>query len=185
MISLNLLAPAQKEALLARVRHAVLERLMISLIAMTLASGALTYLVKIQMKKNLADVLSRQLLSSQYAAINERTRQQNDAIVRIEALEKMAYPVSTVVEALAAGAPNGIIVTSFNLNAKTGALQIGGSAVDRKALLAYEGIFRGSPYVKSFDSPISNLFQKTDISFRFEAVVDGNAVRATLQPQTP
>ena len=92
MISLNLLAPAQKEALLARVRHAVLERLMISLIAMTLASGALTYLVKIQMKKNLADVLSRQLLSSQYAAINERTRQQNDAIVRIEALQRGDRP---------------------------------------------------------------------------------------------
>lgn len=185
MIALNLLSPSEKKGLLIRVQHSIIERLMFMLIASTLAASLLVTLVKAELAKDLAGVISRQVLSKEYSDVNESTRQMNETIARVEALQKLAYPVSAVIEAVAKDAPAGVTVTGLDLDARTGEMRITGGATDREALLAYEQTIRALPIVKGFDSPISNLFQKQNITFQFHVTIDDDKVRAIVDPHSP
>ena len=46
---------------------------------------------------------------------------------------------------------------------------------------SYEEAMRASPFVKSLQSPISNLFQKTDINFQFMIVLNVDAMRKVYE----
>lgn len=185
MNTLNLLSPAQKAALISRVRYALLERFMVTLVLSTLVATGVTVSVKAQLASNLEDVVARQMLSAQYASLNEQVRALNDALVRVDAIQKLAYPLSDVVEAIGAGAPPGISVSSIDFDTRTGMLAMTGIASDRAALLGYEEALRALPFVASFESPISNLFQKENVSFKFSATVDRDKVRETLESPAP
>jgi len=182
MITLNLLSPAQKEALRSRVVFAMLERLMISMVGVMLVASILLLLIKIELIKNLAEVQTRQVLTADYAKANNDIRLLNQQITRIDALQKMAISPSSLLRDLAARAPAGITVSSLDFDVKSGSMRLNGAAARREDLLAFETAMKQSPFVKSLESPISNLFQKTDISFHFDIILNVAALHAPFEP---
>lgn len=182
MISLNLLSPNQKEALRARVVYAMLERLMIAFVSTTLLASILLLLVKIELTKALGDVQTRQILSSEYITVNNDIRQLNQQITRVEAFQKLAISPSELLRDLATRTPEGVRVTGLDFDVKTESMRINGTAAGRDDLLKYEEAVRASPFVATLQSPISNLFQKTDISFQFLIVLNVDAMKKVYEP---
>jgi Tfp pilus assembly protein PilN len=181
MIALNLLSPGQKEALRARVIYAMIERLMIALVSSVLAPSILLLLIKIELTKGLGEVQTRQILSSEYVTVNNDIRQLNQQVGRVEALQRMAVSPSELLRDVATRTPPGVQVTGMDFDVKSRAMRLSGTAVDRDALLAYEEAFRASPFVETLQSPISNLFQKTDIAFQFTIVLDVDAMKKVYE----
>ncbi len=182
MIALNLLSPEQKNTLLARVIYAMIERLMIFFVALTLSLAIVLLLVKISLTQVLTVAISRQVLSSQYVGVNNETKRLNNIAIQVAKLQSAIVPIDSLIEDVASRTPPGITLDSLNYDVKSNAMGLSGRADTRGHLLDYEEALRGSPFVKSLDSPISNLFQKTDISFTLQAITDTDAVRKRLEP---
>ena len=62
---------------------------------------------------------------------------------------------------------------------------MGGSAPDRDTLLKDADAMKASPFLASFDSPISNLFQKEKVSFQFQATLRNKAASAPKTAAEP
>lgn len=181
MIGLNLLSTNQKEALRARVIYAMIERLMIAFVTSTLVASIALLLIKIELTKNLSHVQTRQILSAEYVTVNNDIRQLNQQIGRIEALQRLAVSPSELLRDVAARTPDGVRVTGMDFDVKTGSMRLNGTANGRDDLLAYEESVRSSPFVKSLQSPISNLFQKADINFQFLIVLNVDAMKKVYE----
>lgn len=181
MIGLNLLSPNQKEALRARVIYAMIERLMIAFVSSLLIASIALLLIKIELTQNLSHVQTRQILSSEYVTVNNDIRQLNQQIGRIETLQRLAVSPSELLRDMALRTPPGVRVSGLDFDVKTQSMRLNGTAGDRDDLLAYEEAMRASPYVKSLQSPISNLFQKTDINFQFMIVLNVDAMKKVYE----
>lgn len=177
MIALNLLSPEQKAALRARVIYAMIERLMIAFVSSMLIASIMLLLVKIELTKNLDQVETRQILSAEYVTVNSNIRQLNQQIGRIETLQKMAISPSALLRDIATRTPPGVRVTGMDFDIKSQSMRLNGVAKERGALLQYEAAVRESPFVKTLQSPISNLFQKADINFQFMIVLNVDAMK--------
>ena len=182
MITLNLLSPDQKKALRARVTYAMIERLMIATIGTLLVACILLLLIKIQLTQNLGEVQARQILSAEYVTANNAIRQLNTLINRVDTLQKLAVSPSSLLLDIARRTPSGVTVTSLDFDVKSESMRLNGIAATRDDLLAYETAVRESPFVKKLDSPISNLFQKTNIAFQFKIVLNVAALKAAYAP---
>ena len=181
MIGLNLLSPAQKQALRARVIYAMIERLMIAFVTSLLVASILLLLIKIELTQNLGGVQTRQILSSEYVTVNNDIRQLNQQINRVESLQKLAISPSSLLRDVAERTPPGVRVTGMDFDVKSQSMRLNGTAVGREDLLKYEEAMRTSPFVKSLQSPISNLFQKTDINFQFLIVLNVDAMKKVYE----
>ncbi|HJV32822.1 MAG TPA: hypothetical protein VJ694_02230 [Patescibacteria group bacterium] len=181
MIALNLLSPEQKEALRARVIYAMLERLMIALVSSLLVASILLLLIKIELTQNLSQVQTRQILSSEYVTVNNDIRQLNQQISRVESLQKLAISPSSLLRDVAERTPPGVKITGMDFDVKSQSMRLNGMAAGREDLLKYEEAMKSSPFVKSLQSPISNLFQKTDINFQFMIVLNVDAMKKVYE----
>lgn len=182
MITLNLLSPAQKEALRSRVFFAMLERLMIAILGAVMLGSGLLLIVKAELTKNLENVQERQVLTADYAKANNDIRLLNQQFSRIDALQKLALSPSSLFRDLSTRTPDGIQIVGVDFDVKSASMRVNGVAARREDLLAYETAMKASPFVKSLESPISNLFEKANINFHFDIVLDAAALHAPYVP---
>lgn len=171
MISLNLLSPTQKAALEARIVYALLERMMIVIVSSTLVVTIVLLVVKTELTKRLSDAEARRTLSSEYVSVNKETSQLNQSAARIGKISSFAKPVTPLIFDIVKRVPTGIHLSSVSYDVKSASMSINGNADTRARLLEFSEALRGSPYVQKVDSPISNLFQKTDVSFNLQAII--------------
>jgi Tfp pilus assembly protein PilN len=182
MNNLNLMSETQKDALYSRVVYAMIERLLIFLAAVILIASVALLFVEVRLNQNLSLTLARQTLSAEYRSINKRVGELNDLITRIEATQKKIYPASTVLIDVAGRTPAGVTVTAMDFETKTNSMRLSGVADTRASLLKFEEALKQSPFIKTLESPISNLFQKSNIVFRFQAVLNVEPIKKVLEP---
>ncbi len=182
MIGLNLLSPKQKDALRTRVLYAMIERLMVSVVFFSLLAGVLLVFAKIQLSKNLTQIEARQILAAEYVTVNDSVKALDQQLARVDALQRLAVSPSSLLRDLAARTPPGIAVANVHLEIGTGKMELTGIAARREDLLAYEEAMKKSPFVKQLDSPISNLFKKTDVNFQFEILLNVDAMKKAYEP---
>jgi len=183
MISLNLLSPEQKKGLRARMIYALIERLCIILVVATLLSTIAVLQIRIQLIKDLHTVQDRQLLTANYVRANKDISQLNEQIARIEKLQKLAISPSALLLDLTERTPPGVTIAGLDFDATSGSMRMSGTAAMREDLLAFEANLKESPFVKKLDSPISNLFEKADISYTFDILLDTDALHAPFEPK--
>lgn len=181
MITLNLLPPPLKESLRGHVIYASIERLMIAACAFLLLGSVLLLLIRIRLTRVLGDVQSRQILSAEYISVNAGVKLLNGQIARVDTLQKLQIFPSILLLDLARRTPNGITITGLDFDIPSESMRLNGTADLRENLLAYEIALKQSPFVKSLDSPISNLFQKSGISFQFKILLNVPALKAAVE----
>lgn len=69
--------------------------------------------------------------------------------------------------------PANVKFTSVDIDRKTNSLILTGTALTRDALLAYQENLKSTSWVKNVESPVSQLFQKSNINFEFKAQLNG------------
>lgn len=183
MIALNLLSPNQKEALRTRIIYAMIERLMIAFVASMLLSSIILLFIKIELIQVLSQVQTRQILSSEYVTVNNDIRLLTQQITRIESLQRMAFSPSSLILEIGSRTPSGVGLTGLDMDIKTKSMRINGISVDRENLLKFEESLRSMDFVTSLESPISNLFQKSDINFQFTIILDAEALKKAYEPK--
>ena len=181
MIRLNLLSPAQKDALRLRVLYALIERLIVTLVFFAFLSGILLILTKIQLSKNLTEIESRQILTAEYVSVNDNVKALEQQIARIESLQRMATSPSSLIRDIAERTPAGIAIASLRFDIPSASLEMTGVAARRDDLLSYETTLKESPFIKQLDSPISNLLRKTDVDFQFTIHLDAEAMKSAYE----
>ena len=182
MIGLNLLSSAQKRALRLRVLYALIERLMLALLFTVLFASIMLMLVRVRLSKNLAAIQGRQILSAEYVSVNENVRALDQQVARVEALQRMAVSPSSLLLDIAARTPPGIAIASLSFDVAGAKLDMHGIAARREDLLAYEEALKQSPLVKQLESPISNLFRKTDVNFQFAIQLNAEEMKKAYAP---
>ena len=182
MIALNLLSPAQKESLRLRVLFAMIERLMIALAAAVLLFAILLQVLRVRLTHAYSNVVSRQLLSTEYVSVNNEIKRLNETIGRIERIQREVVPASNLLIDVAGRVPPEVQIANLTFETRTQSLRMSGQAKTRAALLTFEESLRKSPFIKTLESPISNLFEKQNINFSFQAILEVNALKAILDP---
>ncbi len=181
MIGLNLLPPPLKKSLRAHVVYAAVERLMIAACSLILLSSVLLLLIRIRMIRVLDEVQSRQILSAEYVTVNSEVKQLNGQIARVDILQRLQLSSSALLLDLARRTPKGVVVTSMDFDIPTASMRVIGVADQRENLLAYETAMKDSPYVQSLDSPISNLFVRSNANFQFKIVLNVAALAGAFE----
>lgn len=185
MIDLNILSQERQAAIKGRMTHALVERIMVSLVVAVLMGTLLLLFMKIRLSDTLATIQSRQVLGSQYVSVNKRIEELNGSVKTIERFQKEAVPASIMLTDIASRTPEGVLISQLTFETPTESVRIVGFAETRDQLLAYEGALLESPYLTELDSPISNLFERTDLNFTFNAVMDVERLKAELDPAGP
>lgn len=180
MIDLNLLSKSRQSAIRGRIFFSLIERIMVSLVVVSLILTLMLLGMKIRLSDNLSIIRSRQLLSTEYVTVNKEITELNLSVARIEKLQKGVVPASLLVEDIASRAPQGITLSFLNFEVPTLSAKITGHAQTREALLLFEGALLDSPYITKLDSPLSNLFERTNLTFSFNAILDIENLQAEL-----
>lgn len=182
MIALNLLSPQQKKALRSRMIYALIERVSIVGVTATLLATIAVLQIRIELIKNLQSVQARQLLTANYMRANKDIAGLNAQIARVETLQKLAISPGSLLLDITGRTPPGVGIANLDFDVASGSMRIAGTAAQREDLLAFEEALKKSPFVKKLTSPISNLFEKTDISFSFDIALETAALHAAYEP---
>jgi Tfp pilus assembly protein PilN len=183
MITLNLLPPALKSSLRAHAIYAALEQIMVIACSLLLLSSLALLLIRIRLISVLDDVQSRQILSAEYTTTNKDVVRLNTRIGRIEALQNLQISSTALLFDIARRTTPAVGITSLEFDIASASLHINGRADQRDALLAFEQSLKESPYVKSVESPISNLFKKNDINFQLKIVLNTAALKSVFSSE--
>ena len=145
--------------------------------SLLLLSSLALLLIRIRLIDVLDDVQGRQILSAEYTTTNKDVTRLNTRISRIDALQNLQISPTALLFDFARSSTPAIVITSLEFDIATESLRINGKAEERDALIAFEQALKDSPYVKSVESPISNLFKKTDISFQLRILLNVAALK--------
>lgn len=108
---------------------------------------------------------SKSLVNSSFEEYNKEIRNLNKNISTINVAGQNYQELTPKFLSLLETVPTNIKLSSLSLGLDKKALFLPGIAQDRDALLAYEEILKGIPWIKSVDIPKSQLLQKENISF--------------------
>jgi type IV pilus assembly protein PilM len=181
-LKLNLSSPAHKETLRTRVIFAMIQRLVSVMIGAVLIASVLLFVIKVELVRNLEKVQASKLLTSDYAKVNDDVSQLNLLIGRVDALQKLEISPSSMLRDVSLRTPPGISMTALDFDIASNSMRLNGVAARREDLLAFETAMKESPFVKSLESPISNLFQKEEINFHIDIVLKVAALHEPFEP---
>ena len=187
IIDLNLLSPAQKNKLnrLIQILFAknMLETIVIGLCLM--ATILLwSYLVLINQFNELT--ASAMLIERDYSGYNQEVRQVNRGVKNLIDSTYGYLPISDKILEFISTTPSNIKLNIVDINRETNKFFISGTAKTRSGLLAYHEILKTIPWLKPANMPTSQLLQKENINFEYQAeMVSWPPVRTAQTKQTP
>lgn len=177
----NLLSPFKKGKLEQLVRFIFIkEMLAMVLLASALVATAIIWSYQVLQEdfNNLSE--SATLVNKEFSNYNLETRRLNTQAKNLNQAANRFTRLSPKIADLAAKLPANIKINGLQIDRNSGKIFISGTAQTREALLAYQEILKSVEWLTNTETPISQLFQKTDINFTIQALFkDFN----TLEPK--
>lgn len=109
-------------------------------------------------------------------ALRKQIDKYNGYLTDYNQLSSLIPSWSPVLEEFANLVPSGIIITSFNGNAKSGKIDIAGKADTRDQILDLHDRIANSKTFKSIDMPLENLQKPTKLDFHFTIYLADNVL---------
>lgn len=167
----NLLSPFKKGKLEKLVRFIFVKE-MLAMVLLASALGAITitwsYIVLQEDFNNLSE--SASLVNKEFSKYNLETRRLNSLAKSLNQAAAGYTRLSPKILDLTANLPSDIKINGLQMNRNNGKIFISGTAQTREALLRYQEILKTVDWLIEVDTPISQLFQKTDINFTIQAL---------------
>lgn len=107
--------------------------------------------------------------NSRYAEKNKKIKEINNIIAYTDAIQQAYTDWSPIVADIANSIPEGIVVENISLNAKTHNFVLSGKANTRENLLQMQINLNNLDFIKNVDIPLSQLTEKTNITFSISA----------------
>lgn len=109
--------------------------------------------------------------SNQYAGSNKEIKRINRLLRQTKLIQDNYFIWSPILVELANNTPNGITLSTIQLNADKKNLSFAGLAATRENLLFFEENLRSLSFISSVSIPLSQLAEKTNISFSLSAQI--------------
>lgn len=133
------------------------------------ASSVLATALRVQQQKTQQTVDNT--LQQQGELPQKKIRQINDLITRVTGIQKSHSAVVPLLQTVFAIIPDGITVSTLDLDPQKLTVSVSGIASTRQALLSLEESFSSSQVMKNVVNPVSNLLQRDTIPFTISATI--------------
>lgn len=170
--TINLLSPQKKSRLKKAVQFLfVKEMLEISIFTCVLL--AITHLLGgLILAQTLNDLASSSLLiNREFPSINDDIRGVNVLIKNINDSAQNYSPLSPKIIELLNSLPDDIRLDALTISRDSSSLSLTGVAKTRAALLNFQSVLDGIPWINQVSTPISQLFQKENLSFQIQTTI--------------
>ncbi len=186
-LQLNLLAPEKKKRFLKLVRYIFIKELL-EFTVFTIAILAIFNLLGLLvLSQTLTDLAQSTLL------VNHQQSRVEQEVVRINSLSKhivtSGQEYTTFLPKLTeltTAIPATITLRAIDINRTTNSFTLAGVADSRQALLDFKNILSTVSWVDTTSAPISQLFQKENISFEIHGTLKGfSGLKPAAKPARP
>ncbi|MFH1291678.1 MAG: hypothetical protein ABIH87_00560 [bacterium] len=175
-ISINLLPPDKKKKL-KFITNFIFSKVILELIifASCLISIILIWTWVI-LQESFADLASASSsINREYLIYNKEIKKINQMVKNIDKSSDGFQVASPKIIELSKNLPTGIKLNSVYIDYQNQTLSIEGTSKTRDGLLNYQQILRDTEWIGQVDTPVSKLFQKTDINFEFKTKLKNTA----------
>lgn len=169
-IVLNLLPPEKKDSLRQGYIAAYARALLVLLFIVAVALSVTLASYRIMLKGTLDGLKQQnQDLMSEDDAPEAEILAIDGFLTRVEGLQDDFIPWSGVLEEISKIVPDGVILSSVQVN-DDGKVFIRGNAATRDDVLAFQASLEALPFFTEINAPLSNILKKTDVGFDFETM---------------
>ena len=171
-INLNLLAPSKKTNLEHMVHIFLLKDMAQLFLLVVAAMSAVLIWSWIFLENDFANLTATATaINRDYYSYNQDTKYVNDTLREINLTTKNFVPLTPKIKDLINSLPDNIKIYSLQINQAAHTLTINGIAVSRESLLNYQENLSKIPWIQNLEAPVSQLFQKENIDFEFNATL--------------
>jgi len=169
---INLLSNEKKKRLEHLVKFIFFKELIEIILLVTTFLSIILLLSQSMLQNEFNDLSqSATLVSREFSHYNQEIRKINLDIVNFNNSSKNYYPLTQKVLEFVEKTPNDIKISSLDINKKNNSIAISGTAKTREALLSYQSSLKNYPWILSVNTPVSQLFQKDNVSFQINAQI--------------
>lgn len=113
--------------------------------------------------------IQQQIDKSENAAVKQEIREVNTLMQDFDNLSRTTPQWAAVLKAFARLVPNGVKISSFDSDAKTGAIEISGYSPTRDLVIElYNNINGDKTNFKDINYPLENVSRPNDVQFNFK-----------------
>lgn len=180
MIALNLLSPNKKNRLVKLIKFLFVKEIL-EIMILTLSILAITHLFGVQVLDNFLSSLSQSTvaINKDYSKYNREIVTANALVKKVLTASSQYAPLSPYLTYISEILPPDIKLNTVQINRTSPQLTLSGTATTRESLLSFQDKLRKASWISEVSTPVSELFQKTNINFEVRASLPG------LPPLTP
>lgn len=176
-MDVNLLSPSEKKEVRLLRMYFLIKTLgfrftsLVVMVGVVLTFGLL--LLRNENNSLAAQIASEQLLKQQgrITSLEEATSQLNTTLQRAELIQGSYISWTHIMSIVSNEIPDGITVTTIQLNDTTNVFQLSGTALNRQSLLDFEESIKEQPLFQDIALPVSNLTIRENIPFEMTGVL--------------
>lgn len=179
MITLNIISDQQKAAIQSLKLFRLIRKICFSIFFVLILISLLllaSFLLLEQNRKKLTTEISvaeKQLNeNTQSPKIKESIDRFNKKLGYLQAIQLEYRPLSPLIKVLTKTVPEGVELSSFNLNLSDKTFELSGTSVGRQQLLDFQEQLENTEEFFEINSPLSNLTQKENISFKLTGKIN-------------
>lgn len=171
-LNINLLPPGKKERLKFLIKF-IFSKEILELIIFTCSIIAIALVWSwLILQQSVIDITSASaLVNKDYQVYNKDIRDINTLVKNINKASLEYQTISPRLIELINNLPANIKITSLSLDRQTQTLDLQGVAATREDLLNYQTTLKKIGWLEEVNTPVSKLFQKTDITFEFKTKI--------------
>lgn len=173
MIYLNLLSDQKKEELKKKLFFEIITNVLEMLLAINIAVAIILLVAKIVLQNNFNETVSQStLITTSYSAINQEIDKVNRELKLVDKLYKNAPLWSDLLMHLSKATPTDVNIRNASFNTLEKTASISGFALTRSGLLELIKNLESTNMFEKIESPISNIFERTNINFGLSANIN-------------
>ena len=186
-ITLNLLAPNQREYLRYEHLYLYVRTVTVLLLTFTVVISGLLLAARLMLQDSYATALSATTtVNDRNRTIDREIAKLNLGLKDVKAIQAYFVKWSTLLVDLTTVVPSNVEVSYLNLEKKNHLFNLTGMAQQRDDFLALKQALEKLPYLQELSNPLTNLLLQRNVSFQFSAKLKPEAlVLPPAQPATP
>ncbi len=167
--TINLLPSEKQQALRAGLVITYVENILLSFLILACIFAVTLVSLRFVLRGFHDDLAGRaDEISTESGSTRAEIRNIDAYLKRVDAVQRQAIAWSDVFVGLAEATPSGIRLAGIDVTPK-GKVSVRGMAPTRDHVLRYNDALEASGLFSSISSPLSNILQRTDVQFTFEA----------------
>ena len=174
-INLNLIDPAEKKNIQLQKIQYILKDVISIFFITSAVLGSFILISRNILEESFAEILKdTTLVRDQNQWFTKEVNQINQALQDTQTVQAGFFKWSHALVALSQTVPNDSKLDSISISLKDNKVVLRGISRTRLSLLSFKETLAAQDYLKNVSSPLTNLLQKENINFEFQAIIESD-----------